>query len=290
MSTHTLESCLLCGSNRLSDLQGYEKHFLTKCDECNFVFCNKNPSEVELNEHYSKYLRGHSISPITIKRYNDLFISFDRYRRTNNILDVGCGDGHFLAEAKRNGWNVFGTEFTDRAIDVCSQKGIQMKKGTLQATHFDPAYFDIITSFEVIEHMNHPRQEASAMAVLLRPGGLLYVTTPNFNSFSRNLLGARWNIIGYPDHLCYYTPRSLRALFQGAAFRTLKVTTTGISIDRIRKSTNASDSGPLKGVDEQLRERIETNRLFWLLKYIINQVLDLFGKGDSLKVFFLNRS
>ena len=289
MSSILLDSCLLCGSIRLSALRDYEDHALVKCVDCNFVFCNRKPSMSELYAHYELYLRGNSVSPITIKRYNDLCGKFDRYRSTNHMLDVGCGDGHFLAEAKRNGWNVFGTEFTDRAMEVCRSKGIHMVKGSLQTVHFDPSYFDVITSFEVIEHINNPREEAALMAKLLRPGGLLYVTTPNFNSLSRNLMGPRWNVIGYPEHLCYYTPRSLKMLFQSVGFKMLDLTTTGISIDRINRSGIASRLGTVKDVDEQLREKIDRNRMYQLLKYFINHSLNLFGKGDGLKAFFLKQ-
>ena len=143
-------SCLICNSENLSDLERHSKNYLTKCKSCGFVFCKKNPTLIELTNYYKQYTRGGVISKITIKRYDELLDEFEKYRKTNNILDVGCGDGHFLEVAKKRGWNVFGTEFTDEAIDVCIKKGIKMHKGVLACENYSENEFDIITSFEVI--------------------------------------------------------------------------------------------------------------------------------------------
>lgn len=239
--------------------------------------------------HYERYPRDTSISSITVKRYNDLCRTFERYRRTNNILDLGCGDGHFLAVAKDNGWNVFGTEYTDKALEICTQKGIHMKRGPLKVSDFESSFFDVITSFEVIEHINNPREEALSISKILRSGGLLYVTTPNFNSISRFLLGPRWNIIEYPEHLSYYTKATLVRLFRNLGFEVQSVKSTGISFDRIRKRSSAANWMILRGTDEDLRQKTEKNVLFRMAKTLVNFALNLMEKGDSLKISFVKK-
>ncbi|MBS1681412.1 MAG: class I SAM-dependent methyltransferase [Bacteroidetes bacterium] len=283
--TERFDSCLLCGGRRLRFMRGYEKDHIFLCLSCGFVFCQVKPSEEVLNKHYSQYPRARSIGEITLKRYDSLLDSFELYRKNNNMIDVGCGDGHFLAAAKKRGWNVFGTEFTQEAIEVCEGKGIRMTKGSMSEQLYSPGTFDIVTSFEVIEHINTPQSEAKIFNFILRQGGVAYVTTPNFNSISRNILGPKWNIIEYPEHLSYYTPKTLTRLFEQNNFKMVEISTTGISFDRFHNSGSNQGNASL-GADEQLRQKAENKIVFKMLKSVINHALNLTSKGDSLKALF----
>ncbi len=227
------------------------------------------------------------ISPITIKRYNELLDTFEKYRLTNNILDVGCGDGHFLEVAKQRGWNIYGTEFTDKAIELCLKKGINIKKGILNRTDFKELTFDIITSFEVIEHINNPMEELNKFNILLRKNGLLYITTPNFNSLSRYYLKQNWNVIEYPEHLCYYTKKTLVKLAELNSFSELAFYTTGFSFSRFQNSMSDKKTNNTVNKDDVIRIKSETNWHYKLVKKLTNYILTIFKKGDSIKVYFL---
>src|SRR5712691_7734277 len=94
--------CLLCSSPDIRPLgHEYAHAYLVKCGPCGLVFCSRVPTVEELTEHYSKYPRDQPISPITVKRYEALLSKVEPYRKLNRILDVGCGDGHFLETARR---------------------------------------------------------------------------------------------------------------------------------------------------------------------------------------------
>ncbi len=255
---------------------------------CSFVFCNCKPSPGELISYYNTYPRDTTLSSITMKRYEALCTSFQKFRKTNNILDIGCGDGHFLEIAKKNGWNVYGTEFTERAVEVCTKKGITTFNGQLSSFQMEPDYFDVITSFEVLEHINNPHEDAEVIARLMRPGGVLYITTPNFNSLSRMVLGPKWNVIAYPEHLCYYEKKTLKKLFAGHGFDMLFANSSGLSVDRFRRSSREVQ-GTDSGIDEGLRKRMEENKFLFLFKFIINTCLDIFNKGDGLKASFVKK-
>jgi len=177
-----LTNCICCGSNQLNPLKSFENASLVKCASCSMVFSSRNPTIVELESHYQGYGRNDYLSPITIKRYNEILDQFEKVRKTNRLLDVGCGIGYFLEVAKKRGWEVYGTEFTDEAIRICQTKGIQMQQGVLNPQNYSVESFDVITSFEVIEHINTPNAEMKNITSLLRKGGYFYVTTPNFNS------------------------------------------------------------------------------------------------------------
>ncbi len=281
--------CLLCKSEHLYDLPLYEKAFLTKCKKCNFIFSKKSPTENELLTHYNNYGRSDYLSPITIKRYNELLDNFELYKKTNKILDVGCGIGYFLFEAKKRGWRVYGTEYTDSAVRICKEKGILINKGKLDINNYQLASFDIITSFEVIEHINNPLEEVSNFKNLLRSGGLAYITTPNFNSLSRYILKSKYNVITYPEHLSYYSPKTLKKLFKKTGFKNKKIKTTGISLTRYKTSSGKSNQKFISDVsdDEKIRTKIESNSYLKKLIILLNFILSFFGVGDNLKGWFI---
>lgn len=282
------EKCLICNSTTLKPLDGFEEAHLCKCTSCGFVFSQAIPTIKELEDHYDGYGRNDYLSPITIKRYNELLDEFEKYRSTGKIIDVGCGIGYFLEEAKKRGWEVYGTEYTDEAVEICSKKGINIKKGKLNPEDFEPGSFDIITSFEVLEHINNPIEEVSNFNSILRKGGLVYLTTPNFNSILRYRLKAEYNVICYPEHLSYYTPKTIKRLFTDNGFKKKKIETTGYSRTRLKTSQGTSDQEFIseKSDDEQMRNRIEKNSLLQFAKKTVNFGLSLFGIGDSLKIRF----
>ncbi|HRH63971.1 MAG TPA: class I SAM-dependent methyltransferase [Bacteroidia bacterium] len=291
MALSEFTSCTVCGSNSIPALNGYEAAHLCKCSNCTFVFTKKIPTESELIAHYETYPRTNSISAITIKRYNELLDTLEKFRNTNNLIDVGCGDGFFLETAKRRDWNVYGTEYTDQALKICKEKGIHMHQGKLDAINYPPNFFDVITSFEVIEHINNPKEELQHFSKILRKGGAVYVTTPNFNSVSRYTLKSKWNVIEYPEHLSYYTQKTLSYLFRSENFSIDSFQTTGISLSRFQKSIGHTASSNTNGVskDEELRAKTETKLLYKLAKKLLNATLTLFRAGDTLKGLFIKK-
>jgi 2-polyprenyl-3-methyl-5-hydroxy-6-metoxy-1,4-benzoquinol methylase len=283
------KECLLCGSTNINHLDGYQSHYLSKCSNCKFVFCYKIPTEQELNDYYKfyNYSDNSKVSPITIKSYHKLLDEFEKYRKTNKIIDVGCGAGYFLEEAKKRGWEVYGTEYSEKAVEVCLNKGINIKKGKLDDKLFEGMEFDIVTSFEVIEHINNPNEEVAFFNKLLRKGGLFYCTTPNFNCVLRYYFKSNYSIITYPEHLAYFTKSTLKKLIKQQGFKTHKILSTGISINRISTSSSDKKDKDAENKDEILRQNIDRSWYLALLKNAVNRFLTLFSLGLSLKGYFI---
>jgi len=163
-----------------------------------------------------------------------------------------------------------------------------MEKGCINEVGFNAEQFDVITCFEVIEHINNPRIVAGEMHRILRKGGIVYTTTPNFNSLLRYRLKADYDVIEYPNHLIYFTKKTLRKLFSEAGFSVKQLKTTGISLTRIKTSKGKSNQEYVSETsdDEILRHKIENNSLLGFGKKTANWVLNLFSVGDSLKGTF----
>lgn len=282
--------CLVCESDSLAHLKGYyKKHGLIKCLNCGFVFMEQIPTTLELETHYSNYsfTATDTPHPITVRRYNQLLDEFERYRKTNRILDVGCGRGWFLLEAQKRNWEIYGTEFANEAVALCTEKGINMKAGPLDPSEFNETDFDVITSFEVIEHVNNPNKELTAISNLLRIGGLFYCTTPNFNSVLRYYLKSDYNIIEYPEHLSYYTRSTLIKIAKRNELKPIRIKSTGFSFDQINSSMK-KEKGALKASpDEMLRQNLEVKWYLKKLKNMVNKIFTWTNSGMILKGYFI---
>lgn len=280
---------MVCGRADPVPLPRYRRAHLARCRGCGLVFAARQPSEAELAANYGGYSRADHDSPITRRRYRELLEDFEAYRRSGRILDMGCGIGFFLEEAERAGWEAYGSEFEPRAIEIVREKGLRCVPAPIAAGALEPGGFDVITAFEVVEHLQEPRAEAATIARLLRPGGLFYCTTPNFASLSRRLLRDRWEVIEFPEHLTYFTPATLRGWLGDFGLETAKVRTTGISLARLRGGLGRS-AAPEPGSDEDLRTRIEGSPVLRGAKAALNGLLGATHTGDTIKGRFVLRA
>ena len=280
------KECPLCAGPEIIRMKNYEKCYLSKCTSCSFVFTYKIPEKQELKNYYRTYGLSTCVPPVTIKRYNEILNGFKKYRHTNKILDIGCGAGYFLEEAKEHGWNTYGVEYSDEAINVCKGKGINI-------IDIEESYaiqikdFDIIMFTEVIEHLSYPKIYLNLISDRIRHGGLLYITTPNFNSISRILTKNNWPLLNYPEHLSFYTVKTLKKELAGLNFKLVYVKTHGLSLSQMKRSKkNSEEKYPeiYKNVeDEKIREFAEKRPIFRIIKNIINYLLNLAKKGDTIK-------
>lgn len=286
-------TCPVCGSTRANALEQFRGGRVLQCRACGLARARHTPTPEQLEDYYRDYPVRDVLSPITALRYDELLDEFEAYRTTGRILDVGCGAGLFLERAKARGWEAHGTEYGERAVKACRDRGIRIMPGALEPDNYREAPFDVVTSFEVMEHLVDPAADARRMAQVLRPGGLLYVTTPNFNSVSRWLAGPGWTIVAHPEHPSLFTPRAMRHMLRDAGLRERSVRTTGISVSRLQRSRKGP--APKAGgsvarppdADEQLRRRLEGNLALRMAKGLLNGLLDLLKRGDTIKARFV---
>lgn len=288
-----LKNCILCSSGRLKTLEAYSHAGLVRCQDCSMVFSKMVPTDEELSRHYGNYPLFKFVTETTKKRYNEILDKLEPFRKTNKLIDVGCGEGFFLEQAILRGWEVYGTEYAEQYIRLCSEKGISMKQGRLDLKNYEAHSFDVVTSFEVLEHIQYPNEEISNFRKLVRTGGVLYLTTPNFNSLSRFMTGPKWSIISYPDHLAYFTPKTLKKLMNKNNFGVYNLWTTGVSLERMRQSFSktppCSKSPGEKGycnIDREWQEKIEHRPFLKIAKQITNSLLTFTRIGDNMKGLF----
>lgn len=142
------------------------------------------------------------------------------------LLDVGCGGGRFLRRMQKRGWQVAGTDFDEQAAARVSRRyGIETHVGDLPHCGLPAGSFDAITLSQVIEHLYAPLATLRECLRLLRPGGLLVMTTPNAASLGAAEFGASWRGWEAPRHLHLFTVDSLSALARQAGFEIIEART-----------------------------------------------------------------
>ena len=137
------------------------------------------------------------------------------------ILDVGCGAGDFLIAAKERGFRPLGIDVSEDGARLCREKGLEALAGDFLTEDFGTK-FDAVTMWDVIEHLRDPGAFFERTLDVLRPGGLLIGKVPAFGGisvgFSKRVPRLAGMLLGAPDHVQYFTPRSLGALLQRAGF------------------------------------------------------------------------
>ena len=130
--------------------------------------------------------------------------------RGARLLDVGCGNGDFLRQMQQSGWNVAGLDFDAEAVKTCQAIGIAAAQGTIETASFDASSFDAITLSHVIEHLYDPIAVLQQCYTLLKPGGQLYIETPNLNSIGHRRYQNHWRGLEPPRHLILFNVQSLQ--------------------------------------------------------------------------------
>jgi SAM-dependent methyltransferase len=231
--------CNLCGADRSvpylerGDLSLFlaGRFSLVRCLECGLVYQNPRPAGAELAhiypDEYDQYTIGLQQEPSPLARLDRLYglrkrcIAVMRHKAQGRLLDVGCATGDFMDVMRQYpGWEVAGVELSAYASQYAREKlGLDVKTGTLEQAGFSEASFDVITLWDVLEHVPDPLGVLRLSYRLLRPGGVLVINTPNLESLDARLFRAYW--IGYelPRHLYVFSRRTMLALLAKAGFR-----------------------------------------------------------------------
>lgn len=220
--------CNLCGSTDNHPFCPENGLRLVQCKQCNLVYVSPRPDPQELyalygetyfnNEQsgvvgYTNYLKDETnIRKTFARRLKGL----EQFVKNGKLLDVGCAAGFFLDEAHKRGWQVQGLDVSSFAVDYAAKRfGYDVRQGSLTEHQYPAGNYDLVTLWDVIEHVPDPQAYISRAAELLRSGGVLALATPDVDSFPARLTGKRW--VGYKlseEHVYYFSIRTLRRMLE----------------------------------------------------------------------------
>jgi SAM-dependent methyltransferase len=188
------------------------------------LFVAPTPSQEELNQIYSEsyFSRGRKYTPPAGDRTTDPQLFNDKkkldlvqsHKPGKRLLDVGSAMGGFMRVASEAGFSVEGVEVSQFGAEYTrKQLGLPVHACSLRDAALPSGSFDVVTMWDVIEHLSDPLDNLAEVSRVLRPGGLCFITTGDVSSRYARMLGKRWHLLTPPQHLFYFTPLALeRAL------------------------------------------------------------------------------
>jgi 2-polyprenyl-3-methyl-5-hydroxy-6-metoxy-1,4-benzoquinol methylase len=243
-----VKACHVCGGARVYYLFSASDYRVVRCDECGLVFLNPQPSDEELGRIYgADYFLGsedeagrqavREIKQATARLY---LSEIRRYHgpETGRLLEIGCGDGDFLALAETAGWRVTGIEYASAACETARRrlKNGEVRCGELQRMNLPGGQFDLCVISDVLEHVRSPLEFLREIHRVLKPGGTLFVATPSIDSWSARFLKQKWMEFKV-EHLTYFNRQTLQTALFKSGFREVIVQAGWkiLSFDYIRK-------------------------------------------------------
>jgi SAM-dependent methyltransferase len=240
---------------------------------------------------YDHYYDGaeFGLPPASGLALEELVRSFEPFRTDGRWMDMGFGEGGVLRLAERAGWACSGVERSPRALAFGRERGWTVADS---ADDFPAGVFDVVTMIELIEHVPQPDGFFAAAARLLRPGGVLYVTTPNARSLNARVLGTVWSVVSPPEHLTIWAAAGARAALERSGFRVERIRTTGLNPSEMLRRARPAAEGAAPSRNDvafAMNAAMTSSPVRRRVKAGVNACLSAFGVGDSLKVWALRR-
>jgi SAM-dependent methyltransferase len=232
--------CNHCGHEVTHGVRNVSR--LVRCVNCGLIFVNPRPPFEELARQYEgSYFNCPEPTFGGYEDYEadreDIVLTFRRRMQlirpllgtaAPRLLDVGCATGIFLEVAREAGWQTEGLDISTYALERAKQKGFEVHTGTLVGAGLPAGRYDLITMWDLIEHVPDPAAVLAECHRLLRPGGVVALSTPDAGSLPARFLGGRW--LGFrsiDEHLYFFSHSTMGAMLEKAGFEVRRFVQVG---------------------------------------------------------------
>jgi len=225
--------CDVCGSKEFN-FRFKIRHFrIISCTRCGFIFLNPAPERTPIEIYQEGYFTGveYGRDSYNVEGWNyfdpshleegfqhaaQALSRIEHFVSSGKVLDVGCGPGIFLSQAARRGWQVYGFDASGFAVRYAREKmGLaNIRQLDVEEMDYGTQTFEAITMFHVIEHVLRPRKLIANCVKHLRPGGVLFIETPDIGTVRARKDGRHWRYIKIPEHLNYFSHGTLTMLLR----------------------------------------------------------------------------
>ena len=287
-----LAACPSCESKTAPEpLEIYRKDHIVQCSTCGFVYSLLIPNDADYARVYEVYdYAGEDAARTTTSIEKEAALAARLADgKTGKVLDVAAGAGRFLKHFQTLGLDCYATEFNEGMCQFLERAGFTTFRGGLFPEGAPEGVFDIIIFTEIIEHINNPNPVLHGLSRLLRKGGIIYITTPNWNSLERRALKSDWGMLCWPEHITYWTPKHVDRALRQAGFAKQSLKAQNISPYRILQALKKRGFAPNvsdQGFSDAAQSRVAGNPLLGLLKKAVNAGLIASGLGSSIEAIY----
>lgn len=280
-------NCNLCNS-RCDYLFSKEGFNFYRCTKCGYIFIYPAPDPKTLEAYYqqdyyeqddARYLHTRSSAQ---QKWNGRLTVINRYLANSGrsyypltILDVGCATGVFLQLARKHGFDPYGIEHSDYAVNLAQdQLGAEhIYHGSFLNFQTDRK-FTTITAWAVLEHVENPKSFLEKAHSFLEEGGIFSLSTVNTDSINFQIFKSNWRYLIPPEHLSYFNPKNLGTALESAGFEILETRTLFVY------------HAFLDGIFPKAKRSTQKIPLYWkALLYIPKVMCGWSGKGDTLEIY-----
>lgn len=232
-----MSNCPICHKETNLIEESTASYNLLRCSNCDLVFSSSfsgrsladiYDQEYQSGQYRKKYEQAREAAEgkHTHLYYGERIFFRRNHKRGERLLDVGCGAGTFLVKAQRKSYKVHGIEISEEAVTFAENElGLNVDLGgvqdVLKCKPYYKDFFDVCTSFEVIEHVNEPLKFLASIKTALKPRGEIYLSTPNWNS--QYYQCARGHLSRPPIHTLFFNPSSIKKILKKVGFEKIKV-------------------------------------------------------------------
>jgi 2-polyprenyl-3-methyl-5-hydroxy-6-metoxy-1,4-benzoquinol methylase len=284
--------CAICGSNAHTVHLAFTEIPVVKCSDCEFMWSSKVLAEQEQRQYYENSFgsRRHLQGQIVNAKVNSWAIQeLMNLGEIKKVLDVGTGYGFFLNELRKKGVDVTGVELSHQeAAFAKSTLSLNVVNLPLSESGLTRHSYDLVTSFEVIEHVSHPVEFIEEMASFVKPNGHLLIMTDNFESRMAKVLGAAFPKWIPHSHISHFSPLTLEnaALKTGglALVKSMSYTPWEVLLRASYYRFRGIKKGPSEAFDltsELQTEMVRPYKLFWLRR-TLNKFWAQFSLADTM--------
>lgn len=206
---------------------------IVRCERCGLLLQNPRDDAATLARVYGAladrvYDAEDASRSSSAHEHLDLVEAYRSER--GRLLDIGCASGLFVAAAHERGWQARGADASEWGIARARERcpGARFDVGTLETLELERESVDVVTLFDVLEHVHDPRAALDRIRGWLRPGGLLVLSVPNSGSWMAKLMGRRWVLL-LREHLWYFSPETIGALLDRAGYELCNTRTKWVS-------------------------------------------------------------
>ncbi|MCB0378301.1 MAG: class I SAM-dependent methyltransferase [Bdellovibrionales bacterium] len=228
MSNLESKSCRVCSVEVKPILE--VRHWpLSQCPECRLVQVARKPSAQELEEIYSShyFTSDKYENTLPLEKENQRRLSLLQncgLKKGDSVLEIGCATGTFL-EKITSDFDVYAMDYSQDSINEVKRKNPsladRLKAGPIEELSYPAQAFDAIVMWDVLEHLWDVKAVAEQLKTWLKPGGFLLISSPDIGAPLAQISGSRWAFMTPPEHLTFFSKKSLARLFQPLDFKTV---------------------------------------------------------------------